>query len=137
MNDKSAAQVRHVRQSNRAGDDLEQEVRDAVHLLVEQPSAPSDPDDDGSPERVRTQLNAALDLASQHVVNRIRRLRKQCDELEQLILSDCGRVKAEIHQHVELANKAAAQSDAVEAVLKNLRADRARLIKANVSTVEE
>lgn len=125
----------------------EQQVEEALKEMTStiKPSAiveqaaeqAAEEDDAGAQERVRTQMNAVLDMASQHVVARIRKLRKQCEDLEQLILSDCGRVKAEINQHVELATEAAKQSDAVEAVLKKLRSDRARLIKANVASADE
>lgn len=82
------------------------------------------------PATVQAKFNATLDVATAHFVEQIGSLRTQLNEMEQMIINDCARCKSDIATHFELVKRAADQTDALSAMIKEMRATRSYLIEA-------
>lgn len=126
------AEEPHTNGATPSVDELEKNIGDLARVAAEEaktalPAAPVTPD------RVRLQIVATVDLARQHVIDTIKSLRDQLDELEQLVACDGDRVKNELIGHLDLANAATLHLNEIGTTIRNVRAGQARIVRGEAT----
>ncbi len=108
-----------------AVDQLETAIADVAKLAQREDGAAQN-----SADAIANHGNAIIDRATQEALDGLRRLRKQVDEAEKMLLDNAARLRAEVKSHVTIGSNVKAWADDISEQLACHRADHAALVGA-------